>query len=556
VNALDLDDPRLKADDLESVAMVMPTPEESMRLLGCGAELSQLRDIEQKLLPLCALNPGRLRVMKFGVAHSATYAGILERCQVIKSAAEEAQVSTQLMEFLRLALQVGNFINHGEAEMRTGMVRAFALESLQRLSSCKAGPVSALHFVCITLRSQDPGFLHSLRSGLSHTRQAAREKMSALEADISSFGSEVQFLRSRFQNLGPDEEGRDRFQTLLAAVEYEEEDLKAQLGKSSQAASDVQAYFNVAVKEGSAPPTSEQFFGHIAAILDSIQTAWREVEHNGRRWQRQFEGAGGASKADAQAAPDSTLERRQSRTRTPAAGAAASPGDGDAAPRGSTPGSPSGGGEALQVACSTPGNREAEAARGVAARPRRVRLRRSCQGEPRDGEARGSLASRRLAPSLPSTPSRPLSRSMSSSCPRSPRMFEAGAAEPRSASKPCPRSPRVLEAGAEEPGPAPKPSPGSPRAAEARAEEVARLCEFHAIHDNSDNEAPMSPLGRTSMARSLTSFADLWEFKPCPGDQAERSWDFQITGTSAYATALWRRHRHEAPEQCGRQRTL
>jgi len=290
VNALDLSCTRLGVDDIEIVSMAMPTLEESTKLMKYKDEIEQLRDVEQKLMPLCGLNPGQLRVMKFGMAHVSTFAGVSHRCGVVRLAAEEAQRSTPLMEFFRVVLQVGNYINHGAAaEKQAGVVRGFAIESLPMLATCKAGPVSALHFICITLKTENPDFMQALKSSLRHTREAAREKFTALETDVTSFGKEVAFVRERSKKLDAEDACADPMAGLLADIEREEATLRGQLSGATAAAREMQTYFNVASKD-SKPPTAgaEEFFNSIVACLNVLQTAWSEVEQHGKRWRRQF----------------------------------------------------------------------------------------------------------------------------------------------------------------------------------------------------------------------------------------------------------------------------
>ncbi|CAK0790180.1 unnamed protein product, partial [Prorocentrum cordatum] len=118
---------------------------------------------------------------------------ILKRCAVIQRASEEVRGSAQFRDLLHIIMKVGNFINHGEATVsKEGVVRSFALESLQTLSSFKAGKISALHFLCFTLRCSDESFLRSLKQSLRHIREASFERLSALKSEATVIGKHVQ----------------------------------------------------------------------------------------------------------------------------------------------------------------------------------------------------------------------------------------------------------------------------------------------------------------------------------------------------------------------------
>merc|ERR1719215_1021645 len=143
------------------------------------------------MMSLCNLSPGRLRLMKVALKHKDVYDGIARRCEALGQAAEEVRMSVPFKRFLGMALQGGNFINTGEAASHKGSVRGFAVESLSVLAACKKGPVSALHFLCLTIRSTDMEFLDKLLESLQHVHMASTERAHALKGAVVDFGKEV-----------------------------------------------------------------------------------------------------------------------------------------------------------------------------------------------------------------------------------------------------------------------------------------------------------------------------------------------------------------------------
>eukprot|EP00440_Ansanella_granifera_P018786 gb/GFBE01020410.1/.p1 GENE.gb/GFBE01020410.1/~~gb/GFBE01020410.1/.p1 ORF type:complete len:1181 (+),score=249.01 gb/GFBE01020410.1/:1-3543(+) len=196
---------RLRADNIEMLALAMPTTTEAEKLLAHKDKEKELRDVEKRMLPLCSLSPARMKIMKFAISHQHTRQTLLDRCKAIQYAAEESRNSMQLRELLSIILQAGNYINSGEVDAKGGeeRVRAFAIESLQSLASFKVGPISCLHFLCLTMRASDPSFISALQRSLKHVRPAAKDRFSQLRADVEAFIGEVNFSRARLKEMLP-----------------------------------------------------------------------------------------------------------------------------------------------------------------------------------------------------------------------------------------------------------------------------------------------------------------------------------------------------------------
>merc|ERR1712137_370584 len=141
---LDFENVQFGSEDMDLLISVMPTAEESKRLLEHKDNIDRLRDIEQKVMPLCLLERStqRLALMQFATAHASTHTNLLDRCAIIRMAAEEVRWSTKLQELLILVLRIGNFINDGVEEVGEGSVRGFAIESVNTLSRSKIGAAS------------------------------------------------------------------------------------------------------------------------------------------------------------------------------------------------------------------------------------------------------------------------------------------------------------------------------------------------------------------------------------------------------------------------------
>eukprot|EP00931_Biecheleriopsis_adriatica_P074908 TRINITY_DN48885_c0_g1_i1.p1 TRINITY_DN48885_c0_g1~~TRINITY_DN48885_c0_g1_i1.p1 ORF type:complete len:1080 (+),score=255.12 TRINITY_DN48885_c0_g1_i1:71-3310(+) len=205
IETLDSGHPRL-LDNIELLAMVMPTIQEVEKLNAHKDKEVELRDVERRLLPLCTLRPARIKVMKFALCHESTYHALLHRCKVLQLAGEESRSSLHFRELLGIILQAGNYINSGEVDDGTGIsqgerVTAFGIESLQGMASFKVGPISCLHFLCLTMRASETTFMPSLERSLAHLRSAAKERFSQLRTDMEAFIGEVDFARARLREM-------------------------------------------------------------------------------------------------------------------------------------------------------------------------------------------------------------------------------------------------------------------------------------------------------------------------------------------------------------------
>jgi hypothetical protein len=290
---------------------VLPTPEESKKLLEHREAPAALRDIEQKVMPFSTLDRGviRLKLMNISLSHEGTYTNLRRRCSVLAEAAAELKDSVCLKQALRIILRTCNFINHGAKDpCLKGTATGFSMESLHSLGSFKLGRVSALHFLSITLSSSDDRFLESFKQELKHVHDAARVTTATLKTSIGEFNNDLTFAKRELAHLKDREiwsghspprpadivakaSSISRMTTLCEALEREKISLNEELEKSLRLSTDAQRYFCVSAKRGQAVPP-EELFSVFASFLDELETAWLEIERQPAAW-RKFKGEGG-----------------------------------------------------------------------------------------------------------------------------------------------------------------------------------------------------------------------------------------------------------------------
>jgi hypothetical protein len=288
---LDFSDPRLTTDFVELLLPVMPTTEETKKLLEHKEAVSSLRDIEQKVMPFALLERGeqKLNLMKTFLSHKPTYEEKRSRLKVLSSAAEEVMNSKGLKKVIQIVLKICNYINHGAKDLRTkGTARGFAIESLLTLPSFKKGGMSTMHFICLTMRSADSRSFEVMKQSLKHVHKASREKTSALQSGVEAFKNELELARRQSRLLKDDDNAsaQERLAGLVETMEKERDELEGELQKALKLGADAQRYFGIHPHKSLGMPPCEQFFGHLAAFMDELESAWLEIERRPGTWKK------------------------------------------------------------------------------------------------------------------------------------------------------------------------------------------------------------------------------------------------------------------------------
>lgn len=328
----------INPEDVELLIHVLPTPEESKKLLEYKDRVADLRDVEMNIMPFCTLPKGvaRMKVAKFALSHIAQFSAIEKRCEALMSAAEQVRSSQKFKEMLDLVVRVGNFINHGVDEVVEGTIRGVSVDSLLTLASFKTGAVSSLHFLCLSLGANDPDFFQALKQSLSSVHEASKEKASALKSSIEAFGKDADSAEKQLNALLVPNEEQEAvppsheadLRELMALWRAEKVKLQEIGDEAFDACLETQKYFCVSERALANLPPLETFFLHIATFLDQFSEAWQEIEKNPKKWEdfanaagfrqrvkRKSLPAGSSQKlSDGPRASDAGLQRRPRRS--------------------------------------------------------------------------------------------------------------------------------------------------------------------------------------------------------------------------------------------------
>ena len=154
---LQMDDETLKVDQLNILALAVPTTEEISLLRGYPGDKAQLATVEQyflQVMPIPRLG-ARIAALVFKGTAESNLRKVTEEYELVAAAALELKGCARFVTVLEGILAVGNHLNGGTYR---GQARGFRLETLLRLTDVKAvdRKTSLLHFVAKELKKSAP----------------------------------------------------------------------------------------------------------------------------------------------------------------------------------------------------------------------------------------------------------------------------------------------------------------------------------------------------------------------------------------------------------------
>lgn len=194
----------LSTDDLEQMLEVLPTKDETNLLKEHQDPESRdkLRDVEQMVLPLALLNRSAQRVRLLCIARSSRtlFSGTMRQLFLIRAACDAIQRSAALQQVMRLALDLGNYINYGDSGRGA---KAVSLGSLVTLKDFKTGRMSTLHFLCATMLRADPtrSVHDELCRELKPAIKLAKFEVQTLQSQARTFFREYEVVKAECSNF-------------------------------------------------------------------------------------------------------------------------------------------------------------------------------------------------------------------------------------------------------------------------------------------------------------------------------------------------------------------
>ncbi|CAE7455347.1 FH14, partial [Symbiodinium necroappetens] len=209
---LEWENERIGTDDLEQILEVIPTQEEAKHLREHSSEedCRKLRDVEQMVMPLALLTRASARVRVLCVARNARlqFKSTARALAKIRAACSAIQKSGMLRSVTMLALQLGNYINHGDSKKGA---KAIVISSLMALKDFKVGEISSLHFLCASLLRSNPKLdaAQALLRELQPAERIAKMQVQGLSAALRTFARDLDTVKAECQNHLQEYEGEE-----------------------------------------------------------------------------------------------------------------------------------------------------------------------------------------------------------------------------------------------------------------------------------------------------------------------------------------------------------
>lgn len=213
LSSLRWEDDRISSDDLEQILEAIPTHDEAKKLREHSApeDCQKLRDVEQMVMPLTLLSRSSARVRVLCIARNARlhFKSTMRSLARIRAACLAIQGSGMLRNVMLLALELGNFVNHGDSKKGA---KAIAISSLLALRDFKFSEgISMLHFLCASVMRSDANAnaAQILQKELLPAERIAKMQVQGLSAAMKSFTRDLDTIKSECQNYLAEYEGAD-----------------------------------------------------------------------------------------------------------------------------------------------------------------------------------------------------------------------------------------------------------------------------------------------------------------------------------------------------------
>ena len=235
---LKMDDTTLGVDQLNILALAVPTTEEMTLLRNYKGDRAELATVEQyflQVMPIPRLTQ-RINAFIFKGTAMSNLAKVTKEYELVRRAADNLRACKHFVTVLEGILAVGNHLNGGTYR---GQARGFRLETLLRLTDVKAvdRKTSLLHFVAKELQKTAPGVeflsteLETVKAAAALHLDGTKETLASVVNGLKAVNDEV--LRAAGANPDQDAasssaEMHDRFRDVMVPfAESADDDVSA-----------------------------------------------------------------------------------------------------------------------------------------------------------------------------------------------------------------------------------------------------------------------------------------------------------------------------------------
>ncbi|KAF4659579.1 hypothetical protein FOL47_007515 [Perkinsus chesapeaki] len=279
---------------LEKLSSILPTTEEAEMLRSYHGDLSLLRPIERRLMPLAVMKRPQFRIkaMVVFLTFPDQLSGVRRSIGIFQEASDQVRSSQKLRRLLFLVLKFGNFVNHGTTDL---MTRGYTLESLLKLMEFKSTSVpgvTMLHYVACRLMEPEGGDkgnrnsavpmelaeeLNFVVSATSENTEVIVATLTALDRDLKLFQREAEQQASQYSG-----EALRRLESFTMGALNQLAEVKEDWKVCEDSLKELRRYFGEDPKRC----TVEDFFGTLKAFLDSYKRACNDIKRNPKKFQQ------------------------------------------------------------------------------------------------------------------------------------------------------------------------------------------------------------------------------------------------------------------------------
>jgi hypothetical protein len=216
---ISMDDAVLTPDHLQTLAKVLPEPEEMNKLslhVKSGKPTESLSAVEQyfiEVMNIPHLAP-RIGAMCFKAQYAAAVVEVRQNVALLLQACGQLRASASLSLVLQTAKEAANHLNHGSLHGNAPGIKVSGLLTLRDFKSSNGSKTSLLGWLVTELRESAPAF--SLCDELPKIKLASQLSIESMGANLHELGEDL----SRAQALlelaaGSSEHGDERFTEVM-----------------------------------------------------------------------------------------------------------------------------------------------------------------------------------------------------------------------------------------------------------------------------------------------------------------------------------------------------
>ena len=278
---MSLETDSVSVEDLERLKTVLPTDEEVQCFTQFKGQVSNLRDIEQKVFELFRMPRLSQRIM-FCITFlnlPGQIEEILREIMLLRKGSWEIRCSTKLKKILFYVLQMGNYVNGRKT-------KGFSVESLSKLMEFKSASdpsITSLHFLAVKLMTSDQSLV-DITDELPSLKSAARVAFDGLMAAVHAAKSEPQAFSRELANFASSytENCIERMKSFVDTMAITITALTEEWDQCEKELVELRKFFG----EDPRKVSSDEFINHLKLFLDNLSNTCADLKKRPKKFEK------------------------------------------------------------------------------------------------------------------------------------------------------------------------------------------------------------------------------------------------------------------------------